>query len=133
MPLLGFLLRRGPCNARGPWVCWTGSQCGPVVFVTLGASFAPWFLGFWCVAVGDGHDCRRGSFGLFLSSVFHLLSLHLCLPTEIRRCIFSLPIVTIQYNFSLVLLLPDSIFLLNFCLPVSRVYPIMVDSFSGRI
>ena len=127
----------GPLQCAGPLVVLSWVTVWPCWFFYFGGggAFLPpcvWACGAWLLGI-DITAAVAPFFTLFLSSVLHLLSLHLCLPTEIRRCIFSPPIVTVQHKFSLVLLLPDFIFLLDCCLPVSRVYPIMVDSFSGRI
>ena len=87
-PLRGFFLLRGPCNARGPWVSWTGSQCGPAGFVTSGAFLLP---GVWACCVGFDMAAAVAPFSTVLS-------------------IKSLPLSTDRANFSLVLPLPGFIF-----------------------
>ena len=106
-----FLLWRGPCNARGPWVSWTGSQCGPAGFVASGAVLPPCVWAFWRLAVGVEMTAAVAPFftlflpikspplstdrdtGVHMISLpmvtvqhFYLFNLRLCLPTKTRGC-----------------------------------------------
>ena len=90
-----FFLLRGPCNARGPWVSWTGSQCGPAGFVTSGAFLLP---GVWacCVWVDMAAAVAPFIFA-FLSLILMLSSLRLCPPTELTSllcCHFQILFLT---------------------------------------
>ena len=143
----GFLLWRGPCNARGPLVSWTGSQCGPAALWLRGPFCPPVFglFGAWLLGV-DMTAAVAPFFTLLLLNFIkspplstdrdtgmHMISIPMdtflftespSLSTDKDKGIhmISLPMVTIQHNFSLVL---SSRFysLPEFCLPVNYLLP----------
>ena len=94
----GFFSVTGPLQCAGPlgvldwvtmWPCW---------FCDFGGLSAPWCLGLLCV---DRHGRRRGSFYFYV-------------PVFDFNAIKSPPLSTDRANFSLVLPLPDFIFLTRF-------------------
>ena len=94
-PSWGFLLWRGPCNARGPLVSWTGSQCGPAALWLRGPFCPPVFglFGAWLLGVD-----MTAAVAPFLTLFLPIKSPPLSTDRDTGMHMISLPMVTIQHN-----------------------------------